>query len=528
VLWGSNARAAHPIFFHHVLRGMEHDTQLIVVDPRRTESAAFADLWLGIDVGTDIALSNTIAREIIASDLHDRTFIERATENFEEYAESVADWTLERGAAVTGIPADVIREVAHRYAMADRAMICWTLGITEHHNAVDNVLALINLGLLTGHVGRYGSGLNPLRGQNNVQGGGDMGAIPNKLPGFQDIVRDHEARAKFDAAWDTEIIPRYGWHLTEMFHAMEEGELTAIYCIGENPVSSEADSQHATKLLENLDTLIVQDIFMTKTAEIADVVFPASNASFESDGTVTNSERRVQRVRKALEPPGDAKDDIWIIAQLAGRLGYDWGDLTPHKAWDELRSLSPMHQGMSWERLDAMGGAQWPCWDLDHPGTQYLHSRLWSEDPDVRLRPAPFSVVDDDPPVDELTERFPIRLTTGRRLDSYNTGVQTAGYSSPLRRPEEIELSQEDAEALGLAEGEQALVSSRRGEVVAPVHISSALRPGLAFMTMHFPDEVETNRLTIEATDPKSGTAEFKATAIRVEKLNGQGSEVAS
>jgi predicted molibdopterin-dependent oxidoreductase YjgC len=527
-MWGSNARAAHPIFFHHVLRGIENGTELIVVDPRRTESAAFADLWLGIDVGTDIALSNTMAREIIASDLHDRTFIERATENFEEYAESVADWTLERGEAVTGIPADVIREVAHRYAEADRAMICWTLGITEHHNAVDNVLALINLGLLTGHVGAYGSGLNPLRGQNNVQGGGDMGAIPNKLPGFQDIARDHEARAKFNAAWDTEIIPRYGWHLTEMFHAMEAGDLTAIYCIGENPVSSEADSQHARKLLENLDTLIVQDIVMTKTAEIADVVFPASNASFESDGTVTNSERRVQRVRKALEPPGDAKDDIWIIAQLAKRLGYDWGDPTPHDAWDELRSLSPMHQGMTWERLDQMGGAQWPCWDVDHPGTQYLHSRLWSEDPDVRLQPAPFSVVDDDPPVDELTEQYPIRLTTGRRLDSYNTGVQTAGYTSPLRRPESIELSQEDAEALGLVEGEQALVSSRRGEVVAPVHVSSALRPGLAFMTMHFPDEVETNRLTIEATDPKSGTAEFKATAIRVEKLDGRSAEVAS
>jgi len=528
LLWGSNARAAHPIFFHHVLRGMQNGTQLIVVDPRRTESAAFADLWLGIDVGTDIALSNAIAREIIASDLHDRTFIERATENFEEYAESVADWTLERGAAVTGIPADVIREVAHRYAKADRAMICWTLGITEHHNAVDNVLALINLGLLTGHVGTYGSGLNPLRGQNNVQGGGDMGAIPNKLPGFQDIVRDHEARARFNAAWDTEIMPRYGWHLTEMFHAMEEGALTAVYCIGENPVSSEADSQHATKLLENLDTLIVQDIFMTKTAEIADVVFPASNSSFESEGTVTNSERRVQRVRKALDPPGEAKDDIWIIAQLAKRLGYDWGDLTPREAWDELRSLSPMHQGMTWERLDKMGGAQWPCWDEDHPGTQYLHARLWSESPDERLRPAPFSVVDDDPPVDELSDQYPIRLTTGRRLDSYNTGVQTGGYTSPLRRPEAIELSQEDAGSLGLAEGEQALVSSRRGEVVAPVHVSSALRPGLAFMTMHFPDEVETNRLTIEATDPRSGTAEFKATAIRVEKLNGQGAEVAS
>jgi predicted molibdopterin-dependent oxidoreductase YjgC len=519
LLWGSNARAAHPIFFHHVLRALERGAKLIVVDPRRTETAEFADLWLGIDVGTDIALSNAIAHEILANELENRSFIERATENFETYAESVADWTPERGAEVTGVPAEVIREVAHTYAKADRAMICWTLGITEHHNAVDNVLALINLALLTGHVGRYGSGLNPLRGQNNVQGGGDMGAIPNKLPGFQDIVRDVEARERFEAAWGREIMPRYGWHLSDMFEAMERGELTSVYCIGENPANSEADSQHATKLLENLDTLIVQDILMTKTAEIADVVLPAANSAFESDGTFTNSERRVQRVRKALDPPGNAKDDIWIIAQLARRLGYDWGDLTPKEAWDELRSLSPMHRGMTWERLDEMGGAQWPCWDEDHPGTQYLHARLWEDDPVDGLQPAPFSVVLDEPPVDELTAEYPIRLTTGRRLDSFNTGVQTAGYSSPLRRPEAIELSQDDADDLGVAEGERVLVSSRRGDVEAPVHVSTALRQGLAFMTLHFPDEVETNRLTIDATDPKSGTAEFKATATRIDKL---------
>jgi predicted molibdopterin-dependent oxidoreductase YjgC len=519
LLWGSNARAAHPIFFHHVLRALERGAKLIVVDPRRTETAEFADLWLGIDVGTDIAMSNAIAHEILANELENRSFIERATENFETYAESVADWTPERGAEVTGVPPEVIREVAHTYAKADRAMICWTLGITEHHNAVDNVLALINLALLTGHVGRYGSGLNPLRGQNNVQGGGDMGAIPNKLPGFQDIVRDVEARERFEAAWGREIMPRYGWHLSDMFEAMERGELTSVYCIGENPANSEADSQHATKLLENLDTLIVQDILMTKTAAIADVVLPAANSAFESDGTFTNSERRVQRVRKALDPPGNAKDDIWIIAQLARRLGYDWGDLTPKEAWDELRSLSPMHRGMTWERLDEMGGAQWPCWDEDHPGTQYLHARLWEDDPVDGLQPAPFSVVLDEPPVDELTTEYPIRLTTGRRLDSFNTGVQTAGYSSPLRRPEAIELSQDDADDLGVAEGERVLVSSRRGDVEAPVHVSTALRQGLAFMTLHFPDEVETNRLTIDATDPKSGTAEFKATAIRIDKL---------
>jgi predicted molibdopterin-dependent oxidoreductase YjgC len=520
VLWGSNAREAHPIFFHHVLKGIHNGAKLIVVDPRRTTSAEWADLWLGIDVGTDIALSNTIAREIIANDLQHHTFVSGATVGFDEYRDSVQEWTLEHGSRVTGVPADVIREVAHAYAKADRAVICWTLGITEHHNAVDNVLALINLGLLTGHVGTYGSGMNPLRGQNNVQGGGDMGAIPNKLPGFQDIEKDAAARERFGKAWGVEIVPKYGWHLTDMFHAMERGDLRAVYCIGENPVSSEADSTHAKHLLEELDCLIVQDIFMTKTAEIADVVLPAAAAWAESEGTVTNSERRVQRVRKALDPPGEAKDDIWIIAQLAKRLGTDWGDLTPAVAWEELRTLSPMHAGMSYARLEELGGIQWPCPDETHPGTKFLHARLWAFDDSQEQGPkAPLSVVIDDPPVDELSDEYPIRLTTGRRLDSYNTGVQTSGYTSPLRRGEAIEISPEDAADLGVEEAECVVVTSRRGSVEAPVHVTRALRPGLAFMTLHFPDQVETNVLTIEATDPKSGTAEFKATAIRIEKL---------
>jgi predicted molibdopterin-dependent oxidoreductase YjgC len=519
LLWGSNARAAHPIYFHHILKGIHNGMQLIVVDPRRTASAEWGDLWLGLDVGTDIALSNTIAREIIVNDLQHHAFIERATTGYEAYRDSVMEWTLERGAEVTGVPAEIIREVARAYATADRAMIAWTLGITEHHNAVDNVLALINLALLTGHVGRYGSGLNPVRGQNNVQGGGDMGALPNKLPGFQDVERDTEARARFEAAWGVPVPPSYGWTLTQMFEAMERKELTAAYVIGENPASSEADTHHTVGLLRGLETLIVQDIFMTKTAELADVVLPASNSAFESEGTVTNSERRVQRVRAALTPPGNARDDMWIIAQLARRLGTDWGEVTAEDAWDELRSLSPMHAGMSYARLDELGGLQWPCPDESHPGTQFLHARLWAEDPQERGPGAPFSVVVDEPPVDELTDDYPLRLTTGRRLDSYNTGVQSGAYTSPLRRPETIDVSPEDAATMGLVEGERVAISSRRGTVEAPVHVDAALRPGLVFMTMHFPDQVDTNILTIEATDPRSGTAEFKATAVRIEKL---------
>jgi predicted molibdopterin-dependent oxidoreductase YjgC len=519
LLWGSNARAAHPIFFHHVLKGIHAGMRLIVVDPRRTESAEWGDLWLGLDVGTDIALSNTMAREIIVNDLQHRAFIELATTGFEDYTASVMDWTLERGAEVTGIPAEVIREVAHAYAKADRAMICWTLGITEHHNAADNVLALINLGLLTGHVGTYGSGMNPLRGQNNVQGGGDMGAIPNKLTGFQDIETDQAARARFEDAWGVKLVAKRGWHLSQMFEAMEEGHLTALYVIGENPAASEADNQKTHKLLSNLDILIVQDIFMTQTARMADVVLPAANSAFESEGTVTNSERRVQRVRPALVPPGNAKDDIWIIAEIAKRLGYDWGDPSAHDVWEEVRRLSPMHAGMSWERLEELGGIQWPCPDESHPGTKFLHARLWSEDPAEQGMKAPFSVVLYEPPVDELDEDYPFRLTTGRRLDSYNTGVQTGGYTSPLRREETLDISPEDAERLGVREGERVRIASRRGEVEAPVRLALGLRPGLLFMTLHFPDQVDINNLTIDAWDPKSGTAEFKATAVQVEKL---------
>jgi predicted molibdopterin-dependent oxidoreductase YjgC len=527
ILWGSNARETHPIFFHHVLRGIRNGARMFTVDPRRTTSAEWADLWLGIDVGSDIALSNTIAREIIASGLHNKDFIEHATTGFDAYRESVADWTLGRGEAVTGIPADVIREVAHTYARADRAEICWTLGITEHHNAVDNVLCLINLALLTGHVGRYGSGLNPLRGQNNVQGGGDMGAIPNKLPGFQDIENDAAARRRFAEAWGVEIVPEYGWHLSAMFEAMERRELHAVYCIGENPASSEADNTRAKRLLGELDCLIVQDIVGTRTVEMADVVLPAAAAWAESEGTVTNSERRVQRVRKALDPPGNAKDDIWIIAQLARRLGFDWGEVTPASAWEELRSLSPMHAGMSYRRLEELGGIRWPCRDESDPGSTFLHARLWADPPDQGAL-APFSVTPFEAPVDELTDEYPIRLTTGRRLDSYNTGVQTASYRSPMRRGETIDVSPEDAERLGLSEGECVVVSSRRGSVEAPVRVDPGLRPGLAFMTLHFPEQVETNALTIDATDPKSGTAEFKATAVRIDRMQAAGPAAAA
>ena len=519
LLWGSNARETHPIFFHHLLTGVKRGAKLYTIDPRRTASAQWADVWVGLDVGTDIALSNTMAREIMTAGLAHTEFIEQATTGFEAYRDHVEPWNLARGAAETGVPAATIREMAHAFATAPRAMICWTLGITEHHTAVHNVLALINLSLLTGHVGRWGSGLNPLRGQNNVQGGGDMGALPDRLPGFQHVEND-DVRAKFDRFYGVAVPPKKGLHLSGMFDAMERGELRALYVIGENPVQSEADQHRATRLLESLEMLVVQDIFLTETALRADVVLPAAAGAFESEGTVTNSERRVQRVRRTRNPPGESRDDLTIICDLARKLGHDW---TPdaEAMWEEVRQLSPVHAGMSYQRLEEMSGLPWPCYDDQHPGELFLHSRLW--DRPVRGPRAPFSLVQHELPLDQLNDEYPLRLTTGRRLAEYNTGVQTGSYASPTRRGESIDVSPEDAGSLGVVEGQPVRVRSRRGAVVAPVHIDHALRPGLTFMTFHFPDDVPTNMLTSDATDPLVGTAEFKATAIRIETRLGIG-----
>ncbi len=513
LMWGSNAREAHPIFFHHVLKGVHNGARLFAIDPRRTSTASWADLWLGIDVGSDIALANAVGRQIIEDGLHRTDFIDAATSGFDAYAETVERYTLERAERITGVPASAIAELATAYATAETAQLCWTLGITEHHNGTENVHALINLALLTGHVGRWGSGLVPIRGQNNVQGGGDMGALPNKLPGFQEV-EDDAIRARFESVWEATIPARSGKHISLMNEAMDEGELRCLYVLGENPMQSEADGSAMARRLEGLDFMVAQDIFLTRTAELADVVFPAAGWG-ETEGTVTSSERRVQRSRKAVDPPGSARDDIDILAGLARALGHDWDDRPAEDHWDELRSLSPMHAGMSYDRLEAEGGLQWPCPDEDHPGTPFLHGRLW--DRPLTSTPAAFVATEFVPPVDELDDDYPIRLTTGRRLDSYNTGVQSGKYRSPRRIGGSIDLSATDAANLGVEEGDTVQVISRRGEISAPVRIDPTLRAGLAFMSIHFPDDTDVNQLTIDAWDPKAGTAEFKATAVRVE-----------
>ena len=516
LLWGSNARETHPVMFLHMLKGINNGARLVVIDPRRTLSVEAAHDWLPIRVGGDIALANAMGHVIIAEGLHDAWFVEHATTGFEEYRRTVATYTPEWAETVTGIPAEKIREVARDYARAERGMICWTLGITEHHNAVDNVFALINLGLLTGKVGREGCGLNPLRGQNNVQGGGDMGALPDRLPGFQHV-EDDERRAKFERAWGVTIPPKRGLHQSGMIEAMEAGDLRCLYVLGENPLQSDADAHKVERLLRGLDFVVVQDILMTATAELADVVLPGSASWAESDGTVTNSERRVQLCRKAIDPPGEARDDNMILQDIANRMGAHWRYTSSEQIWDEVRSLSPLHAGMSYKRLAEHNGLQWPCYDESHPGERVMHWRLW-KDPLQGPR-VPFIPTAYEPPVDQIDDEYPFMLTTGRRLEFFNTGVQTALYDSARPQEEILEINPEDAAALGIEDGMRVRVSSRRGSVELRARTDASLYRGLLFMTLHFPDQVTTNFLTIHATDPKSGTAEFKASAVKVEPI---------
>ena len=519
-LWGSNPRETHPIMFHHMLRGMRNGARLIVVDPRRTPTAQLAHVHLQIRVGADIALANAIGRVILDEGLQHREFIEHATQGLDAYREKVATYTPEFAERVSGVPAETIRRIARMYAAAPRAIICWTLGITEHHNATDGVYALCNLANLTGHVGRDGSGLDPLRGQNNVQGGGDMGAVPNRLPGGADV-EDPAQRAPFEAAWGVTLPPKRGRHQSQMFEDMEKGKIRAAYIIGENPLMSEANQKRSRELLGGLDFVVFQDIVLNQTAEIADVVLPSALSWCECEGTVTNSERRVQLMRKAVDPPGEARDDIFILQDVARRMGHDWGFTSAEDVWSEVRRLSARHRGMSYARLAESGGLQWPCVDEDDPGSKFLHERLWRRP--VQGRRAPLIPVDWEPPVEQPDEAYPFLLTTGRKLEFYNTGTQSRGYAAPRPQTEFLCIWPDDAQRLGIEEGDLVRVRSRRASLLLPAKPDATLAPGLCFMTLHHPDIIPTNVLTIDAWDPKSGTAEFKATAIAVERVAPRG-----
>ena len=547
ICWGSNTQECHPIIYNHMRRGVKNGAKMVVVDPRGIDQTRKADKWLPVNVGTDICLANAMGHVIIEEGLENTEFVERATEHFEDYKEKVSGYTPEYAESITGVPAEDIREVARMYAEAGKATLNWTLGITEHHNGAEAVFALINLGLLTGHVGKYGSGLNPLRGQNNVQGGGDMGAIPNRMVGGWNW-DDPEAAELFEEVWGSPLPTSIGKNQAEMMQDVEAGELRCMYVIGENPVQSDANEHHHEELFAKLDFLVVQDIFLTKTARMADVVLPAAASWAETEGTVVNSERRVQRVHRLIDPPGEARADEWIITDIANRMGANWDYESAEDIWDEVRRLAPNFSGISYERLEQYNGIQWPCRDgsieeisdntpaeqlvgesesageeggtvvKEKPqvGTKFLHSELWADEVERR---APFTPVDHAGPVETPDDEYPFQLTTGRRLAFHNTGTMTQSYKKVKDNEELLEICEEDAQRFGIEDGDMVRVSSRRGTVPqVKARVTDRVRSGLLFMGYSFPDDVPTNVLTINALDPRSGTAELKACAVSIEK----------
>ncbi len=519
LVWGSNTQECHPIIFNHMRRGIKNGAKMVVIDPRKIDQTKLAHKYLPVRVGTDIALANAMGNVIIDEGLVNLKFIQHATKEFELYKDAVKQYTPEYAEKITGVPADDIREIARLYATAEKATICWTLGITEHHNGTENVFSLINLALLTGHIGKYGSALNPLRGQNNVQGGGDMGALPNRLVGGWNY-DDPQGREWHQRVWGNPVPEKIGKHQTLMLDAMEKKEIKALYVIGENPVQSDADGNYVQRVFNNLEFLVVQDILMTKTAMLADIVLPATGWA-ENDGTITNSERRIQRVRPALKGPGLARHDHVIVQDIANKMGASWSYQSAEEIWEEIRILAPNFAGITYKRIDKEGGLQWPCYDESHPGTPYLHSRLWSDQVGMKARFVPSHY---QPPAEVPDQEYPLTLTTGRRLQFYNTGVQTRYYKKAKNAEEALEIHPDDAALFGFHDGEAVRVTSRRGSVVTKIRISKKQPRGLVFMSFHFPDQANTNLLTNHATDPLAGTAEFKACAVKIEKVEDENS----
>ena len=508
---GTNTTESHPVIALRVKRAVAKGAKLIVVDPRRIELVDFAHRWLQIKVGTDIALYNAMARVIIEEGLYDREYVEKRTEGLEELRQFLDGYTPEYAEAITGVPAEEIVLAAREYAGAGHASIIYTLGITEHSCGVHNVQSLANLGLLCGNFGAYGAGVNPLRGQNNVQGAGDMGCLPTYLPGYQRIGSD-EARGRWERAWGTRLDPRPGITKITALDEILKGNVRSVYIMGENTVVSDANASRTRRALEALEFLVVQDMFLTETAQMADVVLPAASFA-EVDGTFTNTERRVQRVRKAVEPPGQARADWAILCELGTRLGYPMSYGHPSEVWDEMAKETPILAGINYDRIQKEG-LQWPCPTVDHPGTQFLHADGFVSEKGY-LQSVPHVELAEPPDLE-----YPLVLTTGRRRSTYHTGTMTGramGFDK-LVPHEWVEVSPHDAEEMGLTDGEMVSVVSRRGRVRAPVKVTNRSPAGVVFMSFHFPGETSTNVLTTDAYDPISETPEFKACAVRIER----------
>ncbi len=508
---GTNMTECHPVAATGIKKAMARGATLITADPRRIRLAEIAHLYLPLRVGTDAALLLGMAHVIARDGLVNETFIAERTQGWQELREHLKEFTPEWAESICEVPAADITKAAHLYAKAERGAIYYTLGITEHICGVDNVQSLCNLALMTGHLGREGTGINPMRGQNNIQGAGDSGALPNNYVGFQSVL-DPACQAKFEKAYGRKVDLEKG--MTKVKALNECGEsIFAMFIDGENTVQSDPDKNHCVHALQSLKHLVVTDIFLTETAQHADVVFPAASWG-EVDGVCVNTERRVQRLRAAVAPPGQAKPDWWMISELAKRLGFPGFEYTCAKdIFQEMCELSPIYNGLDWDRIER-GEYQWPVPSKDHPGTPILHQKEFSNG---RGR---FSMIRYRDPFEVVDEEYPLWLTTGRRLESYHTRTQTgrsAGVEYLL--PEEtLEVHPADVEALGLTHGQWCHLSSRRGTIKIKVKATTKSPKGTVFSSFAFGD-VPVNILTGAGYDPVTDTAELKVCPVRIEPI---------
>ena len=508
---GSNTSVTHPLIATRVFRAQAKGAKVVVADPRKIPMVLQADLHLQQRLGTDVALVNGLMHIILKNGWQDQAFVDERTEKFEELKAVVEKYPPEKVSEITGIPTADLEKAAAYYAKAERATILYTMGITQHTTGVDNVKSLANLSMLTGNIGKESTGVNPLRGQNNVQGACDVGGLPNVYTGYQ-AVTDQAVRQKFEEAWGAKLPDRVGLTATEMFPAILDGKVKGMIILGENPVVSDPDSLHVEKALKALDFLLVIDIFQTPTVDLAHVVLPGA-AFAEKEGTFTNTERRVQMVRKAIDPPGEAKPDWQIIQELSSHFGYPMDYDSPRSIMEEIATLTPSYGGVSYDRLQG-DGLQWPCPNLEHLGTKFLHQGRFSRGKGL------FTPIEYKPPAEMPDEEYPFQLTTGRVHVHYHTGTMTRNSPSLEREIKEcfLEMNPLDAAELKVADGERVVIASRRGSVSTRVKLINRGGRKVVFMPFHFL-ESRANLLTNPVVDPIAKIPEFKVCAVRIERV---------
>ncbi len=508
---GSNTPTAHPLVTTRLYEAKAKGAKLIVVDPRWISLANQADIFATHNLGSDVALINGIMHVIVKKGLHDKKFIEERTEGFAELEKLLADYPLEKVSRITGVPAEDITAMAEIFATADKGSIVYCMGITQHTCGVDNVKSLANLAMLTGNVGRESTGVNPLRGQNNVQGACDMGGLPNVYPGYQ-VVTAIDVRDKFQTAWGAELSDRVGLTIPDMLNGLDSGSVRGLYVVGENPVMSDPDYNHVVHALKKADFLVVQDIFLNETAELADVVLPGTSFA-EKDGTFSNTERRVQRVREAVPPVGDSKPDWIIIQEISNRFGYPMNYESPAQVMEEIARVTPQYGGISYDRLEG-DGLCWPCPTPDHPGTRFLHQGRFARGLGM------FHAIEYRPPAEEADDEYPFWLTTGRSHIHYHTGTMTRNSPSlHAQLPEGFaQVNPDDAAALGITENDPVSLKTRRGEITVKAMVTPRVRKGMIFVPFHF-IEACANVLTNPAHDPIVKIPEYKVCAVKLEKV---------